>query len=83
MIDFDRPGIKEIMNLKQFFHFYFFNMDIPVNIFIFDLKFPVCVPKVHLQGRVSQNFDLGPSFILWKKTGNFLSFFLNTNFYIL
>ena len=34
------------------------------------MKFAVCFPKVTLEGGLSQNFDLGPSFYSMKK-GNF------------
>ena len=50
-------------------------MDISVNIYIVHLKFSVLILKVLLGGSMSQIFDLGPSSHLWKKKGNFLSFF--------
>ena len=45
-----------------FFHFYVLNIDISVTICVIGLKFSVCALKVLFEGKVSQNFDLGPSF---------------------
>ena len=46
-----------------------------VTIYVIDLRFVVCILKVLLEGSVSQIFNVGPSFFLCQKTGNFLSFF--------
>ena len=50
-------------------------MDISVTINITELKFSVWILKVRLKGKMSQIFDLGPSFYFMTKKGNFLSFF--------
>ena len=42
---------------------------------VIDLKFSVCISNICPKGIMSQIFDLGPSFFLCQKTGNFLSFF--------
>ena len=50
--------------------FYFSNMDISVNINYFNLKFPVYNQNILLEGSVSHNFDLGPSFLFMSKNGS-------------
>ena len=51
------------MNLKiLIFHVYFFNMDISRFIALICLKTCMCIAEICLEGRVSQNFDLGLSF---------------------
>ena len=44
-------------------------MDISVTIYITELKFSVYIPKVLLEGSVSQIFVLGPSFNFMTKNG--------------
>ena len=56
---------------NHFFHFYLLNIDISVTIMVLDLTLSLRVPKVLIEGSVSQIFDLGLSFILCQKTGNF------------
>ena len=43
------------------FHIYFLNKHISLNIRITSLKTAIHVPKTHLEGRVSQNFDISLS----------------------
>ena len=44
-----------------FFHIYFLNKHISLNIRLTCLKTAIHVSEIHLQGRVSQNFDVGLS----------------------
>ena len=44
-------------------------MNISVTIKDFELKFSMWYPNILLEGRVSQNFNLGPSFYLMSKNG--------------
>ena len=44
------------------FHVYFFNMDISVIIALISLKICMCIAEICMEGRVSQNVDLGRSF---------------------
>ena len=39
------------------------------------LYFCILIDNIHLEGTVSQIFNLGPSFYFMSKKGNFLSFF--------
>ena len=51
------------MNLKNpIFHVYFFNMDISLITALICLKTCMCIAEICMEGRVSQNFDLGLSF---------------------
>ena len=43
------------------FHIYFFNMDISLNKRLTCLKTAIHVHETHLEGSVSQNFDIGLS----------------------
>ena len=45
---------------NQFFHFYFLNIDISVNIQVINLKFAMCVPKYLFKGSLSRISYLGP-----------------------
>ena len=67
---------------SDFFHFYFLNMNISVNIHPFDPKLSVCNPNILLEGSMSQNFDLGPTFDFMSKNGQLLMHFFCINFYI-
>ena len=58
-----------------FFHFYFFNPDLKLTIVFTTLQLCSLIENVHLEGTVSQIFNLGPSFCFMSKTGNFLLFF--------
>ena len=69
----NQSDITENMNIV-ITHFYFLNIDISVNIKNFELKLSVCDPNITLEGSVSQNFDIGPSFYFMSKIGNFLLF---------
>ena len=44
----------------------FLNMDISLNTEDPDMKFELCIHQIYMQGSMSQNFDLGPSFCLIK-----------------
>ena len=46
------------------FHKYFLNMDISLIMRLICLKIVIHVLRIHLQGKVSQNFDIGLSFNL-------------------
>ena len=61
--------ITEIMvrkNENVIFHQHFFNIDISLPISCRPFKFSTCIHETLLQGHVSQNFDLGPSFDFMK-----------------
>ena len=47
---------------KHIFHIHFFNMDILLVIKVTIVQIVKRVPEIHCEGRVSQNFDIGPSF---------------------
>ena len=52
--------------IKHFFYFYFLNT-YPLIIIVIALKFALCVPRVLLEGSVSQIFHLGlPSYFMKK-----------------
>ena len=52
------------MNLKtHIFHVYFLNMDIPLIIALTSLKICMCIAEICMEGSMSQNFDLGLSFL--------------------
>ena len=54
---------KYIMNLKtHIFHVYSFNMDISLIIVLTSLKMCMCIAEICMEGRLSQNIDLGLSF---------------------
>ena len=55
-------------------------MDISVAIYVIDLKFSVYILKVPLEGRVSQIFDLDPSFHLMAKNGELFVLLMQNNF---
>ena len=57
-------------------------MDISVAIYQFKLKSSVCIHKVLVEGSLSQNFYLGPSFYFMSKNGQLFALFSNINFYI-
>ena len=54
---------------KQFFHFYFLNTDIMLDIIVKEMKFGMGVENNHIEGTVSQIFDLGLSFYFISKNG--------------
>ena len=49
-----------------FFHKLFLNMDISFNSQYKALKFETCIYGFQMEGSMSQNFDLGPSFLSTK-----------------
>ena len=44
------------------FHLYFLNKDISLDMGLACLNFSVCLDKTHMEGRVSQHFDIGITF---------------------
>ena len=58
-----------LLILNLFFHFYFLNMDISLNIYTLVIQFYTCVLNIPLEGSVSQIFDLGPGFYFMTKNG--------------
>ena len=62
------------MNLKPFSSLFFFNTDILVTIYLFDLKLSVSLLNDLLEGRVSQIFDLGSSSYFMSRRVTFLHF---------
>ena len=50
-------------------HFYLLNRDIPVTIYVIEMNSSVCAHKVPLKERVSQIFNIGPSFFFMSKNG--------------
>ena len=69
MSNSNRTGIKGIVNLYRFFHFYFSNTDFSVVINIIDLEFSMCILKVPIEESMSQIFYLSPSFFFISKIG--------------
>ena len=47
---------------KHIFHIYFLNMDISLIMKITGIKLAIHVAEIRLEGRVSQNFDIGLRF---------------------
>ena len=47
-----------------FFHIHFLNMDISLVIKVTIIKIAIHVAEIHCEGRMSQNFDIGPSFYI-------------------
>ena len=61
--------ITEILVRKSenvIFHKHFLNIDLSLPISYKPLKFSICIYEIWMQGSVSQNFDLGPSFDFMK-----------------
>ena len=57
MFHFDMLEIKELMNLKSiYFHLYYLNINILVDIKVIDMTFSGCILRIPLGGMVSQNF---------------------------
>ena len=48
------------------FHKHFLNIDISLPFTHKPLKFSICIHEIWMEGSVSQNFDLGPSFDFMK-----------------
>ena len=53
-------------NENLIFHEYFLNMDTSLNIASKPFKFSTYIHKIQMEGSLSQNFDLGPSFHFMK-----------------
>ena len=58
-----------LLILNLFFHFYFLNMDISLNIYTLVIQFYTEILNIPLEGTVSQIFDLGPGFYFMTKNG--------------
>ena len=63
-------------------HIYFLVQDISLIINSTHLGFNRHVQNIHLKGTMSQNFDIGSTFIFIQKNGKILTFFLLLFFYI-
>ena len=66
---------KKLLAKKTFFHKYYLNMDIAVTNNSILIKFCPCVDNIYMEGMVSQNFDIGPSFYFMTKNGKLFHFF--------
>ena len=66
----------EKLNLNCLFPFYFFNMDISLDIILAFTRFSTSIENSLMQGTMSQNFHLGLSFDFITKNGNFCEFLL-------
>ena len=53
-------------NKKSFFSKLFLNMDISAAITFSSSIFEMCKYEIHMEGNMSQNVDIGPSFYLRK-----------------
>ena len=56
-----------LLILNLFFHFYFLNMDILLNIYTLVIQFYTEILNIPLERTVSQIFDLGPGFYFMTK----------------
>ena len=61
--------LKNLLIKSRFFHFYFLNSDISVNIKVINIKFSVRFLKVRPEGCVAQIFYLGLDFNFMSKNG--------------
>ena len=57
-------------------------MDISVTNNSILIEFCPCVDNIYMEGTVSQNFDIGPSFYFMTKNGKLFAFFRSLIFYI-
>ena len=57
-------------NKMLFFHSQFLNMDISVNITYRPFRFETCILEIQMEGSVSQNVDIDPSFFFVKCRNN-------------
>ena len=57
-----------------FFHVHFLNMDISVNITHTSFRFETCILEIQMEGSMSQNFDIGPSFHFMKSRKLFFKY---------
>ena len=70
MNDFIINGSKKKKQTKNlFFHFYFLNKDISLNIRVRELRFGTYLNNIHMEGTVSPIFYLGLSFYFIPKNG--------------
>ena len=53
-------------NIYLIIYQHLFNMDISLPITYKSFKFSTCIHEIWMQGSVSQNFDIGPSFDFMK-----------------
>ena len=74
-IDAIRYIFRKIEIKILFFYFYFLKRDFSFTIMSSALRLIELVDNIHLEGTMSQIFDLGPTFFLCQKTGNFSQFF--------
>ena len=58
-----------LLILNLFFHFYFLNMDISLNIYTLVIRFYTCILNIPLERTLSQIFYLGPGFYFMTKNG--------------
>ena len=58
-----------VLILNLFFHFYFLDMDISLNIYTLVIKFYTGVLIIPLEGTMSQIFNLGLGFYFMTKNG--------------
>ena len=74
-ISFDINNIHIILDsrkvwiLNLFYHFYFLNMDISLNIEVSIIKFATGIDKNHMQGTLSQIYYLGLGFYFMANNG--------------
>ena len=63
--------------LSLFFHFYFLIQDFSLTtcIGLTILKLDKAIDNIHLEGTVSQNLDISPSFIFMSKNGKIFIIF--------
>ena len=50
--------------LNLFFHFYFLIQDCSLDIALISFKLYKHIDNIHSKGTVSQNFNIGPSFVI-------------------
>ena len=53
---------------NPYFSLYFLNIDISLIIALISLKICMCIAETYMEGRMSQNFDLGLSFCFMQCT---------------
>ena len=63
------------MILNLFFHFYFLIQDFSLVVRLTIVKLDQAVYNIHLEGTLSQNVDIGPSFIFMLKNGKIFHYF--------
>ena len=71
---------SENINLILFFHFYFLNQDFYFTIIPPTLLLCDRIGNILLEGTVSQNFNLGPSFYFMPKNEKLFTIFCNIIF---